>query len=180
MLIIVSGVSGVGKNTIIKKLIERRDNLKYFKSATTRARREGENNYLYLSKDEFLKRKANNEFFETEDVHGDHYGTLNKDLDMIISDSKNDYIKDIDVNGNAKIRKHFDGKAKAVSIFLEAPDEVLYNRLIDRGESIERAKIRLSRGGMERARKNDYDIVIENIDMNKTIEIIEKFLKESR
>ena len=76
MLIIVSGVSGVGKNTIIKKLIERRDNLKYFKSATTRARREGENNYLYLSKDEFLKRKANNEFFETEDVHGDHYGTI--------------------------------------------------------------------------------------------------------
>ena len=57
---------------------------------------------------------------------------------------------------------------------------MLYNRLIDRGESIERAKIRLSRGGMERARKNDYDIVIENIDMNKTIEIIEKFLKESR
>ncbi len=180
MLIIVSGVSGVGKNTIIKKLIERRNNLKYFKSATTRARREGENNYLYLSKDEFLKRKANDEFFETEEVHGDYYGTLNKDLDMIISDTHNDYIKDIDVNGNAKIREYFNGRARAVSIFLEAPDEVLYTRLIDRGESEERARVRLSRGGMERARKEDYDLVIENLDMEKTIKVIEKFLKESR
>ena len=180
MLILVSGVSGVGKNTIIKRLIERRTNLKYFKSATTRQRREGENNYIYLSKEEFLKRKENKEFFETENVHGDYYGTLDKDLNMIISDKENDYIKDIDVNGNAKIRNQFKGRAKAVSIFLEAPDDILYTRLLNRGESEERAKVRLSRADMERKRKNDYDLIIENIDMDKTIKIIEKYLNEVR
>ena len=65
-----------------------------------------------------------------------------------------------------------------LSIFLDAPDDVLAERLRGRGEEEERIKVRLSRAEEERSFKNDYDAVIENIDLEKTItkivELIEK------
>ena len=172
MLIILSGASGVGKNTIIQKLIAQHKNLKYMRSATTRVRRPGEDNYLYLTKEEFLCREQKGEFFETQDVHGDYYGTLQKAVDKCVTEN---YIKDIDVFGSAKLKNYL--KENAVAIFLEAPDDVLYDRLIKRGESVERAKVRLSRAEMERAHKHEYDFVIDNIDVDKTVDQINQFLK---
>ena len=168
----LSGPSGVGKNTIIQELLKRHKNLRYMKSATTRARREGEDNYLYLSKEEFLKKRESGDFFETQEVHGDFYGTL-KD---VIENCKNEnYLKDIDVCGAKEIKKYL--KDYAIGIFLEAPDHMLYKRLIDRGESEERARVRLSRAEMERKHKHGYDFVTDNIDIKQTVCDIEKFLE---
>ncbi len=178
MVIIVSGVSGVGKNTVIQKLTEEFDNMYFFKSATTRPKREGETIYDFMSEEEFLRRKNNNEFLETEFTHGFWYATQFKELQKIIDNPQNIYIKDIEVHGNIKLREYFKGKVKACSIFLDAPDEVLYPRLIARGESDERAKIRLARGRMEREYKQHYDLVIENLDMEKTIQTIKDFISK--
>lgn len=172
MLIILSGASGVGKNSVIQKLIAQHKNLKYMKSATTRTRRPGEDNYLYLTKAEFIQKQRNGEFFEAQDVHGDMYGTLQEAIDKCVTEN---YIKDIDVFGSAKIKEHL--KENAVAIFLEAPDDVLYDRLIKRGESVERARVRLSRAEMERAHKDEYDLILDNIDIEKTVNEINKFLK---
>ena len=90
------------------------------------------------------------------------------------------YIKDIEVHGNRKLREFFKGKVKAISIFLDVPDEILYQRLIERGESDERAKIRISRGTMERQYLADYDLVIQNYDMEKTVETIIEFINKNK
>ena len=178
MLVIMSGVSGVGKNTVIRKLMEEYPNMHFFASATTRPVRPGEDIYVNMTEEEFLKAKAANEFFETVEAHGFHYGTFMKDVNKIIEEDKNIYIKDIEVIGNRTFRKFLEGKAKVLSIFLEAPDDILFDRLVKRGESEERARIRISRSKMERQYKKDYDLIIENIDLDKTLSIIRDRLKK--
>ena len=178
MLVIMSGVSGVGKNTIIRNLMKEYDDIYFFKSATTRPVREGEDIYINLTPEEFAEYKNRGEFFETEEVHGFMYGTRNVDLKKIIENPQTIYIKDIEVHGNRRFRKFLKDKAQVLSIFLEAPDEILFDRLVKRGESEERAILRISRSKMERKYKSDYDLIIENLDMKKTLKTIKDRLKQ--
>ncbi len=179
MLVVMSGVSGVGKNTIIRRLMDEYSNMHFFKSATTRPIRPGEDIYISLTEEEFLAAKERGEFFETVEAHGYHYGTFKKDLQRFIDEPQNIFIKDIEVLGNREFRKFLKGKAKVLSIFLEAPDDVLFDRLVKRGESEERARVRISRSKMEREYKKDYDLIIENLDIEKTLSMIrERFKKE--
>lgn len=179
MLVVMSGVSGVGKNTIIKRLMQEYSNMYFFKSATTRPIRPGEDIYISMTEQEFLSAKERGEFFETVEAHGFHYGTFKKDLQRFIDEPEKIFIKDIEVLGNREFRKFLKGKAKVLSIFLEAPDDVLFDRLVKRGESEERARVRISRSKMERGFKKDYDLIIENLDIEKTLSIIrERFKKE--
>ena len=182
MLILLSGVSGVGKNTVIANLLERRKNLSFMLSGTTRPRRNSEKdaNYIYMTKEEFARREKNGDFFETQQVHGNMYGILKDSLLKASEDREKDYIKDIDVYGNKKVRGFLKGKAKVLSIFLDAPDDVLAERLRGRGEEEERIKARLSRAEEERAHKKDYDAVIENIDLEKTIKTILELIKKNK
>ena len=170
MLIVISGPSGAGKNTVINHLISRRGNLKLMCTATTRAKRPGEKEglpYYFFSEEEFLKRKEKGEFFETQEVHGTFRGIMKKDLDEVIKNTELDFIKDIDVFGNMRLRNYL--KDKVLSIFLEVPDEELFRRLVERGESEESARFRISRGALEREHMSEYDAVIENINLEETV-----------
>lgn len=182
MLILLSGVSGVGKNTVIARLLKMRKNLCFMLSGTTRTRRNSEKdaNYIYMTKEEFARREKNGDFFETQQVHGNMYGILKDSLLKASEDREKDYIKDIDVYGNKKVRDFLKGKAKVLSIFLDAPDDVLAERLRGRGEEEERIKARLSRAEEERAHKKDYDAVIENIDLEKTIKTILELIEKNK
>ena len=180
MVVIVSGPSGSGKTTVINQLLKS-GKFKFFKSATSRPRREGEpDHHYFITEEEFLERIKRGEFFEYEEVHGLHYGVLWKEINDIIADKKYDYIRDIEVKGNVNLRKYLDGKTPYVSIFLDAPDDVLYQRLIARGESEERARIRLQRNQLERQYKNHYDAVIENIDLDKTVKAVAQAIEKYR
>ena len=180
MFVILSGVSGVGKNTIINQLLSDADNRFLLKSATTRASRGGmdEKIYDFMSDEEFEMHEKNGDFFEVINVHTHRSATQISELQKIINNPQNIYFKDIEVIGTQKLVKHVKGKAKVLTIFLDAPDSVLYDRLIKRGESEEKAKIRLSRARMEREYVKFYDLVIENIDMEKTLKIIRQKLKK--
>lgn len=185
MFIIISGISASGKNTVIQQLIKRRNNLKVLlkSSCTTRAPRESDSEfqtYNYLTVAEFENYIKEGQFIEHEKVHGEYYGTLKKAFDIVIEDKGNDYIRDIDVKGSLNIKKYLNGKVKVLSIFLDAPDEELRRRLKERGESDERIEVRLSRGELEREYKKYYDLVIDNIDLNKTLEIIENFIDKAK
>lgn len=177
MFVILSGVSGAGKNTIINHLLSEGDNRFLIKSATTRENRGNDNNYDFMSDEEFDRREANGEFFETIIAHNHKYATQNSELQKIVDHPENLYFKDIEVIGTQKLVKHLRGKAKVLTIFLDVPDDVLFDRLLKRGETEERARLRLSRGGMEREYKHLYDLVIDNIDLEKTLEIIRNKLK---
>lgn len=180
MFVIFSGVSGAGKNTIINHLLAEADNRFLVKSATTRASRGGSDEKIYdfMSDEEFDKHEKNGEFFEVINVHTHRSATQNKELEKIINNPQNLYFKDIEVIGTQKLVQHLKGKAKVLTIFLDAPDDVLYERLIARGESNEKAKIRLSRAKMEREYMKLYDLVIENIDKDKTLQTIREKLKK--
>ena len=185
MFIAISGISASGKNTVMQNLINQRKNVKVLtkSSCTTREPRESDGDfqtYNYFTKEEFEKGIENNIFIEHELVHGNYYGTLKESFERVIKDTENDYMRDIDVKGTVNLRKYLKGKVKMISIFLDAPDEVLRERLINRGESLERAEIRLSRGELERSYKGEYDLVVENIDLQKTLKIINDFIDNER
>ncbi len=177
MVVIVSGVSGVGKNTLIEKLLKDFSNMYFFRSATTRAPRPNETIYDFMTLEEFKKKESEGAFYEVEQSHDYFYATQNSELQKIIDNPQNIYIKDIEVHGNRKLRAYFKEKGvKVLSIFLEAPDDVIYERLIKRGESDERARYRISRGVMERQFKGDYDLVIDNLDLDSTFDKMKEYI----
>ncbi len=181
MLIVFSGVSASGKNTIMGELEKRRADCKILKksSGTTRPERPTDKEfqtYVFYSKEEFEKEIKEGKFFEYEEVHGNYYGIIKEVLDKAVEDDKCYYMRDIDVHGQERLKKYFEGRGKLISIFLDAPDEVLKERLKDRGEDKERIKVRLSRGTMERSYKKNYDLVIDNTNMENTINTIIDYL----
>ena len=185
MFIAISGISGSGKNTIMANLVKDKKNFFILTgaSATTREIREEDKNYntyVNMSEEEFKKGIVDDIFIEYENVHGNYYGTLKSAFEKVINDKENDYIKDIDVKGMINLRKYLNGKVKMISIFLDAPDELLEKRLVMRGERAERVKVRLSRGELERKYKDEFDLVVENIELKKTLKIIEDFIEYQR
>lgn len=185
MFIAISGISGSGKNTVMHHLTKMRSNLKILErsTATTRERRESDETYqtyIYMSEEEFKKGIDKGIFIEYENVHGFYYGTLKEAFQKVIEDKENDYARDIDVKGVINLKKYLTGKVDMVTIFLDAPDEELKSRLLKRGESKERVEARLSRGKLERSYKDNYDLVIENIDLNSTLQIINDFIDKRR
>lgn len=182
MLIVMSGVSGSGKNTVIEKLMSLCDDFKIFQSATTRKPRANEEEkgvYIFLTKEQFENKIKEGEFFEFEKVHENFYGILKSELDLVRKNTQYNYIRDIDVNGNLKLRKYF-SKEEILSIFLDAPDEILKKRLKTRGESEESLNLRLSRAEFERSHKKEYDLIIENINLDKTIKTILEEIKKRK
>ena len=100
MLVILSGVSGSGKDTIKKEIVKRMDNVKTIPSLTTRPPRENDvpgETYIFISKEDFEDKIKNNEIYEYDIHHNHYYGTYKK----ILSDKAQTgiIIKDIDVNG---------------------------------------------------------------------------------
>lgn len=175
MLIVLSGPSGSGKNTIIKEVMKSQPSLKIMKTCTTRKRRgEGDDAYYFLTEQEFKDKLKNNEFFEYEQVHkGLYYGVLKSSINKVLG--KDIYLKDIDVNGYMKLKKEFG--ENVCGIYLDVPKKVLIDRLLKRGESEESAKKRLSRFEYEKSFSSKYDLVIKNDDLKTTANEIIKFIK---
>lgn len=174
MLIILSGSSGSGKNTIIKEIIKQKPYVQIMKSCTTRKQRDKEDNaYFFLSEDEFKNKMKNGDFFEVEEVHkGLYYGIL-KDSLKDVSGSQI-YLKDVDVNGAMKLKKELKKNVKLV--YLDVNKDILRQRILKRGESENSADLRLSRFEYERSFAGGYDLVIKNENLSTTAKlIIEKF-----
>lgn len=183
MFIVVSGVSSCGKNTVINELIKKRSDLRVLtkSSGTSRPPRESDsqfNTYVYFTDSEFEKGIEEGKFFEHELVHGHYYGLIKARLEEVLHDHQNDYIRDIDVKGTVNLKKFF--KENMISIFLDAPDDVLRSRLIMRGDAPEDIEKRLSRGALERSYKVHYDLCVDNTDLEKTVDTILKFIETKK
>ena len=180
MLIIFVGPSGSGKNSIMNGVMERIDGIEIMKSCTTRPKRQVvDNSYFYLSEDEFKDKLDNDEFFETEMVHnGIWYGTLKKSVDNVITSDKH-YIKDIDVHGSDKLFDYLKKHNKILRIFVDAPDEMLKDRLKKRGETDEKISLRMSRADYERTHKHKYDLCVDNINLNEAVDKVVEFIKKN-
>ena len=180
-IIIFSGPSGVGKGTIRQKIFNILSlNLIYSVSATTRKPREGEENgreYFFFSKEDFLKKKENDEFIETAEFAKNYYGTLKEEVDHKLEQGYNVLLEIETIGGLEVINRRKD----VISIFILPPSyDELKKRLINRGTE---TKIEIEKRLFESQReigigkKNyQYLVVNDNIDnaVQKVIKIIEK------
>jgi guanylate kinase len=184
-LIILSAPSGTGKSTLVQYLLTCPFDLEFSVSATTRPPRGTEQNgkeYYFLSKEEFQKKIAQNEFLEYEEVYpGCYYGTLRSEIDRISAKGKN-IIFDVDVLGGLNIKKQY--KERALAIFIAPPSlEELKKRLMIRGtDSPEMIAKRLEKAEFEMSFAPQFDIIIVNDDLEKTKktteEVIYNFLEK--
>ena len=169
-LLIFSAPSGAGKTTIVKHLLKTfPDKIAFSISATTREIRGQEVNnqdYYFISKEDFLHKVAKHEFAEFEEVYaGTFYGTLKAEIQRIWNQGKH-VIFDIDVEGGLRLKKKFEDDALA--IFVQPPSvEVLQERLIGRGtDSQEKLAERFAKAQKELSYAPQFDVVLNNFDLD--------------
>lgn len=166
-LFVISGSSGVGKGTVIKKFLEKHPDFKLSVSCTTRSPREGEVhgiNYFFLSKDEFKTCIDKNEFLEWAEFSGNMYGTQKAYVEKKLSEGKN-LILEIDTQGALNVKKIM---PEAHLIFILPPSlEELEARLRGRHTETEEAiqkRLQTVKSEMENSKHFDYQIVNDSID----------------
>ena len=184
MLVILSGVSGAGKDTIKRELIKRMENVESLPSFTSRPMREGDvegGTYHFVSRKEFEEMIERKEFYEYDVHHNNYYGTSRKLLNDKIKSGKI-IVKDIDVNGTEHLKELLGKDTKIVTIFLRVPKEELKRRLESRIDKPSPAEIvlRLNRFDYEESRINLYDYVLKNDDLEKTVQIIITILENEK
>ena len=184
MLVLLSGVSGAGKDTIKKELIKRMENVESLPSFTSRLPREGEIEgeiYHFVSKEEFERMINDGELYEYDIHHENYYGTSKKLMNEKIQSGKI-IVKDIDVNGTENLIKLLKNEVKLITIFLRVPKEVLKERLEKRTDNPnpKDIELRLNRFDYEESKIDIYDYVIKNNDLEKTISIIMTIINKEK
>ncbi len=163
MLVVLSGPSGVGKDTLLKRLKERGHDFAFVVTMTTRPKREGEVegvDYLFVNKSTFADMMQDDELLEHSLVYGDYKGIPKQQVRDAIRSGK-DVLMRIDVQGAAKIRKIV---PNVVTIFLAPESEgELERRLSERKtETPENLKIRIATAREEMKRIKEFDYVVVN------------------
>lgn len=167
-LIIFSAPSGAGKTTIVHHLLTKFPELSFSISATTRELRGAEtheNDYYFISKEEFLHKVARQEFVEFEEVYnGTFYGTLRSEIERIWNDGKH-VIFDIDVEGGIRLKRKYE--EDALAIFVQPPSlDVLKERLSGRGtDSPEKLQERFIKAEKELLYADKFDVILKNYDL---------------
>ncbi|MFW5736643.1 MAG: guanylate kinase [Halanaerobium sp.] len=177
LLFVLSGPSGVGKNTVLDALFEDFDGVSYSVSATTREKRKGEiegEDYFFISEAEFKEIEENNGFIESALVHGHYYGTPKKFVDQKLEEGE-DIILEIDTQGAKQVREKY---PDAVYIFLVPPSlKELENRLNKRGSESDKSKnLRLKNARQELKEVHKYDYEVINDSLADAVREIKKII----
>lgn len=165
---VITGPSGVGKGTLIKRLLSACPNLELSISATTRGPRTGEENgvdYHFLSPEEFERRIGEKDFLEFASYSGNRYGTLRSEVEHRL-EAGHSVVLEIEVQGATQVRA---AKPDSVQIFIAPPDPaVLRERLAGRGtDSSEAIDKRLETAEIELASQGDFDHRVVNDDLDR-------------
>lgn len=177
LLIVLSGPSGSGKSTVIKKLMEKRGNIHFSVSYTTRKIRAGEVegvSYNFVDRAEFERMIDNNEFLEYAQYSGNYYGTSLKVIEEKQAAGM-DVMLDIEVQGAANVRSKCPG---AVLVFIVPPTyEELERRLRGRGTDPEDViRMRLDRALDEIKEVGMYDYLVVNDDVAKAADELDAIM----
>lgn len=176
LLVVISGPSGVGKDTVIQRMKERELPFHFVVTATTRPARAGEVHgvdYFFLSSDEFARMIETDELLEYAIVYNDYKGIPKEQVRQALASGK-DVLMRIDVQGAATIREI---SPEAVLVFLTTQNETeLVNRLKARkSETPEGLNLRIATARKELKRIKEFDYVVVNRD-DKLDETVDKIL----
>ena len=179
LLIILSGFSGAGKGTVVRKLLERYpEDYMLSVSATTREPREGEIHgvhYYFCDDEAFQEMIIEDSLLEYAGYVGHYYGTPRKFVEMAMAEGK-DVILEIEIQGALKVKEKF---PDACLLFMIPPTvRDLEDRLIGRGtESMEVIRDRLARAEEEAAGFENYDYLVINEDVDTCVEELHQLIR---
>jgi len=175
LLVVISGPSGVGKDSVVRGLKERNLHMHFVVTATTRPRREEETqgvDYFFLSKDEFARMIEQDELIEYAIVYNDYKGIPKQQVRTALA-SGLDVVMRVDVQGATTIRKL---APEAVLVFLTTESEAaLVRRLKARQtETAENLNLRIATARQELKRAAEFDYLIVNADgrLDETIDTV--------
>lgn len=180
LLIVISGPSGVGKDTVIQRMKERNLPFHFVVTATTRPSRPNEVHgvdYFFLSKDEFAEMIEQDELLEYAIVYNDYKGIPKQQVRQALASGK-DVVMRVDVQGAASIREL---SPQAVLIFLTTEDENELDRRLRarKTETTDGLNLRIATARQELKRVSEFDYVVVNREMqlDETVEVILSIIK---
>ena len=181
LLLVISGFSGAGKGTVVKRLLEQHNDYALSISATTRSQREGEQDgreYFFKSKEEFEKMIEASELIEYARYVDNYYGTPKAYVEEQLKEGKN-VILEIEIQGALNIKSMF---PDAVLLFIMPPSaKELERRLVGRGTEDEATiRARLSRASEEAQGVENYNYIVINDDVDACVETIDSIVKSEK
>ena len=180
-LIIISGPSGSGKDTVLKKLFEKMPEIEFSISSVSRPMREGEiqgEKYNFITPEQFEQMIVDDALLEYNVYCGNYYGTPKAPVERCIA-SGGEIILEVDVNGAANVRKNCPDN---FSVFIAPPSfEVLRNRLVNRGkETSDVIEKRLNQAKNELDRAKEYDYIVVNDNLDEAVEELKYIILSER
>lgn len=198
LLVVLSGPSGAGKDSVLSSLLARNKNIRISTSATTRKPREGEFegvDYYFMSEEQFEQLILNNEMLEYAEYCGNYYGTPYNPVEEWLSEGK-DVLLEIEVNGGAQVMEKC---PDAISVFIVPPSlKELEMRLRNRAtesENIIDKRLNIAKEEIKSAYDYNYIVVNDNVEKcaedicniivsekmrsHRKINIIEEVLKDA-
>jgi guanylate kinase len=179
LLIVISGLSGAGKDSVVRELHRRQRPIHFVVTATDRAPRPSEVNgrdYIFLSTVEFERLIADDELLEYAKVYGQYKGVPKSQVRQAMASGK-DVVMRVDVQGAATLRQKCPG---AVLIFLNTESEASLLRRLQarRTETPESLQLRLETARQELARLNEFDYLVVNPDgqLSQTVDAVEAII----
>ena len=175
---VITGPSGVGKGTLISRLLDRVPDLELSVSATTREPREGEENgrdYHFLTSDQFDERIKAEDFLEFATYSGHRYGTLRSEVRNRL-DAGHSVVLEIEVQGARQVRA---AMRESVQVFIAPPDPAsLRRRLESRGtDSLEAIDSRLEVAEQELAAQGEFAHMVVNDDLDRAADELEGIVR---
>ena len=181
LIVLISGPSGVGKDSVINKLRDDFNSINVIITATTRTIRAGEINgrdYIFVDQKDFERMKKANEFLEYANVYGNQYGVPKDQVKAALSRGQDALIK-ADVQGASTIKKKVDG---SILIFIKPPSTLDLEKRLKKRHTEDEAELnlRLATAKEELSKIDIFDYIVVNDDVIEASEEIKRIIYTQR
>ena len=163
MMIVISGLPGVGKDSVVKRMMQREPSFHFVVTVNTRAPRPGEVNgvdYIFVSEQEYFRMKEQGELLESARVYNEYKGVPRKQVEAALTSGKDVFLR-LDVQGAGKI-KQLNPEALLIFLTTQSEDEMVRRLEKRQTESGENLKDRIAIARSELKRVDEFDFVVVN------------------